>query len=73
MINLTDTFDVEKRPPDYLFNMMGWWASLTGLLGFTSNLLAIGTFLTVKKVSGSIFSYKIFGLLSFIHDAFSPS
>ena len=55
-INNTVSLEMEDRPPDYLFNMMGWWASVTGVLGFTANLLAIGTFLTVKKVlSDSVF------------------
>ena len=39
-----------SSPPGYLFSMMGCWAAVSGVLGFTTNLLAIGTFLTVKKV-----------------------
>ena len=37
-------------PPVYLFTMMGIWASLTGLLGITANILAIGVFFRVKRV-----------------------
>ena len=37
-------------PPPQLFTMMGVWASLTGLLGVTANILAIGVFIRVKRV-----------------------
>lgn len=52
MMNVSSSLDLvtAPAPPVYLFTMMGIWASLTGLLGITANILAIGVFFRVKRV-----------------------
>ena len=51
-MNVSSSLDLVTvpAPPVYLFTMMGIWASLTGLLGITANILAIGVFFRVKRV-----------------------
>ena len=53
-MNMTSSSSLDMvtvpAPPVYLFTMMGIWASLTGLLGITANILAIGVFCRVKRV-----------------------
>ena len=38
------------KPPTMLLNIMGVWASVTGVMGFLANGAAIGLFCRSKKV-----------------------
>ena len=38
-------------PPPVLYKMMGVWSTLTGILGFLANLLAVCLFIKVRKVT----------------------
>ena len=37
-------------PPPVLYKMMGVWSTLTGILGFLANLLAVCLFIKVRKL-----------------------
>ena len=49
----------QTKPPPELIAIMGVWASVTGVLGFSANLLAILVFVKVKKVNEKLHSDNI--------------
>ena len=54
------SFSNQTKPPPELIAIMGVWASVTGVLGFSANLLAILVFVKVKKVNEKLHSDNIY-------------
>ena len=51
LLATSKSFSNQTKPPPELIAIMGVWASVTGVLGFSANLLAILVFVRVKKVN----------------------